>query len=39
MSEEEDNDKVVNVLDLHKDGTPKNIVPGIMGVAGIGPCF
>ena len=39
VSDEEDDDKVVNILDLHKDGTPKNIVPGISGVAGIGPCF
>ena len=39
VSDEEDDEKVVNILDLHKDGTPKNIVPGITGAAEIGPCF
>ena len=39
ISEEEDDDKVVNVLDLNKDGTAKSIIPGLTGAAGIGPCF
>ena len=36
VSEEEDDD---NVLDLNKDGTAKSVIPGLTGVAGIGPCF
>ena len=36
---EEDDDKVVNMLDLNKDGTAKSIIPGLTGAAGIGPCF
>ena len=39
ISEEEDDDKVVNVLDLNKDGTAKSIIPGLTGAMGIGPCF
>ena len=39
VSDEEDNDKVVNVLDLNKDGTVKSIIPGLTGATGIGPCF
>ena len=39
MSDEEDDDKVVNVLDLNKDGTAKSIIPGLTGATGIGPCF
>ena len=39
ISEEEDDDKVVNVLDLNKDGTVKSIIPGLNGAVGIGPCF
>ena len=39
VSDDDDNDKVVNVLDLNKDGTGKNEVPGLTGTAGIGPCF
>ena len=39
MSDDDDNDKVVNVLDLNKDGTGKNEVPGLTGAAGIGLCF
>ena len=39
MSDEEDDDKIVNVLDLNKDGTTKSIIPGLTGAAGIGPCF
>ena len=33
--------KVVNILDLNKDGTTKNgiPVPGLSGMVGIGPCF
>ena len=39
VSEGDDDDKVVNVLDLNKDGTAKGIIPGLTGAAGIGPCF
>ena len=39
ISEEEDDDKVVNVLDLNKDGTVKSVIPGLTGAVGIGPCF
>ena len=39
MSDEEDDDKIVNVLDLNKDGTAKSIIPGLTGATGIGPCF
>ena len=39
MSDEDDDDKVVNVLDLNKDGTVKSVIPGLTGAAGIGPCF
>ena len=39
MSDDDDDDKVVNVLDLNKDGTGKSEVPGLTGAAGIGPCF
>ena len=39
MSDEEEDDRVVNVLDLNKDGTVKGIIPGLTGAAGIGPCF
>ena len=41
VSDEDDNTKVVNILDLNKDGTTKNgiPVPGLSGMAGIGPCF
>ena len=36
---EEDDDKVVNVLDLNKVGTAKSVIPGLTGAVGIGPCF
>ena len=39
ISDKEDNDKVVNVLDLNKDGTVKSVIPGLTGATGIGPCF
>ena len=39
VSDEEDDDKVVKVLDLNKDGTTKSIIPGLTGAAGISPCF
>ena len=39
MSDDDDDDKVVNILDLNKDGTSKNDIPGITGAAGIGLCF
>ena len=39
ISDEEEDDKVVNVLDLNKDGTVKSIIPGLTGAAGIGLCF
>ena len=39
VSDEEDDDKVVNVLDLNKDGIAKSVIPGLTGAAGIGPCF
>ena len=39
VSEEDNDDKVVKVLDLNKDGTAKGIIPGLTGAAGIGPCF
>ena len=41
VSDEDDDMKVVNVLDLNKDGTTKNgiPVPGLSGMVGIGPCF
>ena len=39
ISEEKDDDKVVNVLDLNKDGTVKSVIPGLTGAMGIGPCF
>ena len=39
MSDEEDDDKVVNILDLNKDGTVKSVIPGLTGATGIGPCF
>ena len=39
ISDEEEDDKVVNVLDLNKDGTVKSIIPGLTGATGIGPCF
>ena len=39
MSDDDDDDKVVNILDLNKDGMSKNDIPGITGAAGIGPCF
>ena len=38
ISDEEDDDKVVNVLDLDKDGTVKSVIPGLTGATGIGPC-
>ena len=39
VSDDDDDDKVVNVLDLNKDGMGKSEVPGLTGAAGIGPCF
>ena len=39
MNDEKDDEKVVNVLDLNKDGTSKGIIPDLTGAAGIGPCF
>ena len=39
MSDDDDDEKVVNVLDLNKDGTGKSEVPGLTGATGIGPCF
>ena len=39
VSDEDDDEKRINVLDLNKDGTDKKIIPGMTGVAGIGPCF
>ena len=39
VSEEDDDDKVVNVLDLNRDGMAKGIIPGLTGATGIGPCF
>ena len=39
ISDEEDDDKIVNVLDLNKDGTVKSIIPGLTGAVGIGPCL
>ena len=39
MSDDDDDDKVVNVLDLNKDGMGKNEVPSLTGAAGIGLCF
>ena len=39
ISDEEDDDKVVNVLDLNKDCTVKSVIPGLTGAMGIGPYF
>ena len=39
VSDEDDDDKRINVLDLNKDGTDKKIIPSMTGAAGIGPCF
>ena len=39
MSDDDDDDKVVNILDLNKDGMGKNEAPSLTGAAGIGPCF
>ena len=39
VSDEDDDDKRINVLDLNKDGMDKKVIPGMTGAAGIGPCF
>ena len=40
-SDDDDDNKTVNIIDLNKDGmtTAKGVIPGITGAAGIGPCF
>ena len=40
VSDDDDDDKVVNIIDLNKDGmTTKAVILGTTGAAGIGPCF
>ena len=39
VSDDDDDNKVVNILDLNKDGMSKNDIPGITGAVGIGPCY
>ena len=39
ISDDDNDDKVVNIIDLNKDGMTKTVIPGTTGAAGIGPCY
>ena len=39
ISDDDDDDRVVNIIDLNKDGMTTTVIPGTTGAAGIGSCY